>query len=299
MVNPKKIIIGTRHSPLALAQAHWVKKALEDAHGHNIDVALKPFKTQGDKILDRSLELVGGKGLFTEELNQSLYDGSIHIAVHSMKDLETILPENIAIIAVPLREDPRDAFISPQYKTIENFPEDGIIGTASLRRKAQCKVKLPHCETILFRGNVNTRLKKLDDKQADATLLAYCGLKRLGYENKATQIFEVHDFVPAIAQGALAITARDDLTDIKNILQPLHHEQSYQQTSIERHLLLRLDGSCHTPIAGHAIIHADDVLLYSFYEGTRTHVYRKDRFSLRDYTYHVDRIAEEILKETS
>jgi len=250
-----KLRIGTRGSPLALWQAHNVRDRLAAAHGLAPDaVEIAVIKTSGDRIQDRPLSEVGGKGLFTKEIEEALLDGSIDLAVHSMKDVATVLPAPLAIVCVLPREDPRDAFVSLKARSLAELPPGSLVGTASLRRQAQVLRLRPDLRVSTIRGNVDTRLRKLADGEADATLLAMAGLNRLGLQGKATAIVPVEVMLPAVAQGAIGIEARrDDLRVIK-LLAPLNDATTAVCVATERAFLARLDGSCRTPIAGLATL---------------------------------------------
>jgi len=240
--------IGSRGSPLALAQAHMVAGML----GLRPDTVLT-FMTSGDQVQGR-LQDAGGKGLFTKELDEALLDGRIDFAVHSMKDLPTRLPEGIVLAAVPAREDPRDGFIALKTKTLADLPEGATVGTASLRRQAQTLHTRPDLKVELLRGRVETRLAKIESGVFDATYLALAGLKRLGLERHAAGIVDVETMPPAPAQGALAITARAGDSHVLARLQPLDIAEFHIATAGERAFLAALDGSCRTPIAALARI---------------------------------------------
>jgi hydroxymethylbilane synthase len=243
--------IGTRGSPLALAQAHEARARLMAAHGLAEEAfEIRIYKTSGDMILDRPLTEVGGKGLFTKELEEALIAREIDLAVHSMKDMQTHLPDGLAVGAVLPREDVRDAFISIKYSSLAELPAGAVVGTSSLRRQAQVKRIRPDLEVISFRGNVQTRLKKLADGVADATLLACAGLKRLGMADRITSEIETRDMLPAVAQGAIAIEFRADDAETAQAIAPLNHEPTALCVTAERAFLTRLEGSCRTPIAG-------------------------------------------------
>jgi hydroxymethylbilane synthase len=247
----KTIRIGTRGSALALAQAHEVRARLMASHGlPESAFEICVIKTTGDMILDRPLAEVGGKGLFTKEIEDALISKEIDFAVHSMKDVQTALPDGLSIVATLPREDVRDAFISLKYKTIDDLPKGATVGSSSLRRQAQLKRLRPDLEVVGFRGNVQTRLKKLEDNVADATFLACAGLRRLGLADRITSAVPVEMMLPAVAQGAIGIEARmDDETTLK-VLAPLNHEPTSICVAAERAFLTRLEGSCRTPIAG-------------------------------------------------
>ena len=242
--------IGTRGSPLALWQAHEVRRLLMAAHGFNQDaIAISVIKTSGDQIQDRPLSEVGGKGLFTKEIEEALLDRSIDLAVHSMKDVATVLPSGLTIPCLLPREDPRDAFVSPKAGSLAELPMGSIVGTSSLRRQSQVRLARPDLQVVSLRGNVETRLRKIAEGRADATLLALAGLKRLGLESHATAILSVDDMLPAVAQGAIGIEVRisDDAT--RALIAPLNHGPTSICVAAERSFLARLDGSCRTPIA--------------------------------------------------
>ncbi|MDX1739535.1 MAG: hydroxymethylbilane synthase [Alphaproteobacteria bacterium] len=245
--------IGTRGSPLALAQAYETRDRLCKANPE-LECEIVELKTTGDKILDRPLSEVGGKGLFTKELDEALADGRADISVHSMKDLETQIPHDQALGAVLPREDVRDAFISPKAKTLADLPDGAVVGTSSLRRQAQILGKYPNLKVVTFRGNVQTRLRKLNDGEADATLLAMAGLNRLEMQSVVSSALEVDDILPAVAQGAIAITYRKDDDRIAKLLAPLMCHDTYIRVTAERAMLACLDGSCRTPIAGLATL---------------------------------------------
>ncbi|MCF6272612.1 MAG: hydroxymethylbilane synthase [Rhodobacteraceae bacterium] len=242
--------IGTRGSPLALAQAHETRTRLMAAH--NLPEAafvIEVIQTTGDAVQDRPLSEIGGKGLFTKEIEQALLDGRIDIAVHSMKDVATVLPEALIIDCALPREDVRDAFISPKYSKIAELPEGAVVGTSSLRRRAQLLAMRPDLKLVEFRGNVQTRLRKLDDGVAAATFLACAGLKRLGNFELANPI-ETADMLPACAQGAVGIERRRDDEAAAALLAPIHDQDTFIRISAERAFLKELDGSCRTPIGG-------------------------------------------------
>ena len=254
--------IGTRGSPLALAQAAMVRRLLAAAHAtlaapNAAEIVV--IKTSGDMMLDRALAEAGGKGLFTKEIDEAQLEGRIDIAVHSMKDVPTWLPDGISLGAVLEREDPRDAFISLKAKTLAGLPQGASVGTASLRRQAQILARRPDLKTVLLRGNVETRLRKLQEGVVDATLLALAGLKRLGRADAATAILETDEMLPAVAQGAVGVTCRTDDARAKDLLAALDHGATRAEIAAERALLAALDGSCRTPIAALARV-ADGTL---------------------------------------
>lgn len=250
--------IGTRGSPLALAQAHETRERL--AKAHNMDPSafeVVVISTKGDRVQDRPLSEIGGKGLFTEELEAQLYSGDIDLAVHSTKDVPTYLPDGLAITTYLEREDPRDALIAGGPATLMSLRDNAIIGSASLRRQAIIRKLRPDITVITLRGNVQTRLRKLAEGQFDATLLAMAGLNRLGLTQHVSEALDPDDFIPAPGQGAICIEARENDTRVAQLLAPLHHEETAQRLAAERAFLAGLDGSCRTPIAAHAIIEGD------------------------------------------
>lgn len=253
--NPNQILrIGTRGSPLALRQAEDVRDRLIEAHGlHQDQVVLEIITTTGDKIQDKSLRAFGGKGLFTKEIEQALLDEKIDMAVHSMKDMPTRLPDGLDIPCILEREDMRDAFISPKAARLQDLPQGAVVGSSSLRRQAMIKKLRPDIKVVTYRGNVQTRLRKLDEGVVDATILACAGLNRLGMRDVITAPLEIDEMLPAVAQGAVGVEIKSDKAEIKALLSPLNHAETAQNIEIERAFLAELDGSCHTPIAGIAV----------------------------------------------
>lgn len=255
--------IGTRGSPLALAQAQETRDRLAAAHpelAREGAIEIVAIKTTGDRIQDRTLMEAGGKGLFTKEIEEALAAGAIDLAVHSMKDVPTWLPDGLEIACLLPREDPRDAFFSDKAPSLEALPPGSIVGTASLRRQAQVLALRPDLEVIPFRGNVQTRLRKLAEGEADATLLALAGLRRLGMADRITAVMEPEAMLPAVAQGAIGIEIRSDDDRTRAYLTPLHCRETEIRVTAERALLATLDGSCRTPIAALARIEADGTL---------------------------------------
>jgi hydroxymethylbilane synthase len=253
MADPQTLVIGTRGSPLALAQAHETQDRLAAALGWSVEqLPLSIIKTTGDAIQDRPLSEAGGKGLFTKELDIALMEGAIDLAVHSAKDLPTHTPPGLRILGYLPREDVRDAFISRRVGTLGELPAGAVVGSASLRRQAQVRRLRPDLQVTLLRGNVGTRLKKLESGEMDATLLALAGLRRLGLTDHVTAILDTDDFLPAVGQGAIAIAVRDGDARVHSAVQPILDEPTGQALMAERAFLAELDGSCRTPIAGHA-----------------------------------------------
>jgi hydroxymethylbilane synthase len=250
-VQSQPVRIGTRGSPLALRQAHEVRDRLIAAHGWDDQaIAIEVIKTSGDAITHKPLREFGGKGLFTKEIEEALLSGAIDLAVHSMKDLETALPEGLVLGALLEREDVRDAFLSPRAASLMDLPEGARLGTASLRRQAQVKRARPDLDVVPFRGNVQTRMRKLEEGEADATLLAIAGLRRLGLADRATSLLDPMEMLPAVGQGAIGVEMREDDTAIGELLAPIHDQETATCIATERAFLAALDGSCHTPIAG-------------------------------------------------
>jgi hydroxymethylbilane synthase len=252
--------IGTRGSPLALVQARAVRSRLAAAIGIEEDgIELMVIRTTGDIIQDRSLAEEGGKGLFTKEIEEALLAGRVDLAVHSAKDMPTVLPGGLILVACLEREDPRDVFISRKARSLAELPKGASIGTTSPRRQAIAKRVRPDLRVTPLRGNVETRLRKLDAGDVDATLLALAGLKRLGLTERATHIMSADEFLPAVAQGAIGIEAREDNKRVRDILAGIDHADTSTAVACERSFLAALDGSCKTPIAGHATIAGDAV----------------------------------------
>jgi len=243
--------LGTRGSPLALAQADEARRRLAGAHGWDLErIALKVIRTSGDAIQDRPLAEAGGKGLFTKEIDFALMAGEIDAAIHSAKDLPTLMPRGVAIAGYLPREDPRDALVSALSDTIEGLPEGASLGAASLRRQAQALRLRPDLKLALLRGNVETRLKKAESGAVGATLLAMAGLKRLGLVHRARRALDLDAFLPALGQGAIALTARAADTRALEALAAIAHAETCAELTAERAFLAELEGSCRTPIAG-------------------------------------------------
>ncbi len=256
------IRIGTRGSQLALAQARETKARLMAAHGlSEDDVELVIIKTTGDMVRDRPLAEIGGKGLFTKEIEEALLGGHIDLAVHSMKDVPAELPAGLAIVCHLPREDARDAFLSMKAENIESLPEGAVVGTSSVRRAAQLLAMRPDVQIVPFRGNVDTRLRKLAEGVAEATFLACAGLNRLGLSDRITQAVPVEVMLPAVAQGAIGIEAREDDARTRDLLAPLNDEETAVRVAAERGFLIRLEGSCRTPLAAHAVLRDGEVWL--------------------------------------
>ena len=246
-----RLRIGTRGSLLALAQAHEVQRRLGDAHGIDAGaIEIVVIRTTGDRIQVRPLSEAGCKGLFTKEIEEALLDRSIDLAVHSMKDVPTVLPDGLTMSAMLPREDVRDAFISAKWPSIEDLPQGAIVGSSSLRRQAQLRRLRPDLDVITYRGNVQTRLSKLEDGVVAATLLAMAGLKRLGLTDRVTAPIPIEVMLPAVAQGAIGVEIRFDDDATAALLAPLNDAATALCVTAERAFLARLEGSCRTPIAG-------------------------------------------------
>ncbi len=251
--------LGTRGSPLALWQANWTRSELE-RRVPGLRVAIVPIKTTGDRIQDVPLAQVGGKGLFTKELDESLLDGRIDFAVHSLKDLPFALPEGTALSAVTEREDPRDALVSDGTR-LADMPRGARLGTSSLRRQAQLRHRFPTLEVLPLRGNVDTRLGKLDSGEFEGIILAAAGLTRLGYQARITQYLERDVMLSAVGQGALGLVCRSGDAEMHETLQVLEDPDSHGVIVAERALMASLEGSCQVPVAGYAYIEGDEIVL--------------------------------------
>ncbi|WP_114965310.1 hydroxymethylbilane synthase [Alkalilacustris brevis] len=254
--------IGTRGSPLALAQAEETRRRLMQAHDLP-EAAFKivPIKTTGDRVQDRPLKEIGGKGLFTREIEAAMLEGRIDIAVHSMKDMPVAQPEGLVLDCYLPREDPRDAFVSLKAGSIADLEAGQVIGTSSLRRRAQMLNRRPDLQVVEFRGNVQTRLRKLDDGVADCTFLAMAGLTRLGMTNVARGPVDPEEMLPAVAQGAIGIERREGDAALADLLAAIHDRDTALQLAAERAYLTELEGSCETPIAGLAILEDSEIWL--------------------------------------
>ena len=247
--------IGTRGSALAMAQAHETRDRLVAAHRLAATTfEIVPISTSGDRIQDRPLSEVGGKGLFTKEIEEALLDGRIDFAVHSSKDMATVLPAGLELSVFLPREDPRDAFIGRAVRAIAELPDGATIGSSSLRRQALLRRMRPDVRVVTFRGNVQTRLRKLEEGQVDGTLLANAGLRRLGLDQVITELLPVESFPPAPGQGAICVETRTGDRRIAELLAPINHAPTGAALACERAFLATLDGSCRTPIAGHATV---------------------------------------------
>ncbi|WP_107328745.1 hydroxymethylbilane synthase [Metapseudomonas otitidis] len=257
---PREIRIATRKSALALWQAEYVKSALEQAHP-GLRVSLVPMVSRGDKLLDAPLAKIGGKGLFVKELETALLENEADIAVHSMKDVPMDFPEGLGLFCICEREDPRDAFVSNRFDSLDALPAGSIVGTSSLRRQAQLLARRPDLRIHFLRGNVNTRLAKLDAGEYDAIILAAAGLIRLGFEGRIRSSISVDDSLPAGGQGAVGIECRTADAEVHALLAPLHHRDTAVRVNAERALNKRLNGGCQVPIACYAVLEGDQLWL--------------------------------------
>lgn len=276
----KTIRIGTRGSQLALVQAEYMKSLLQATHA-GLEVEIDVISTAGDRSQKSNIALseIGGKGLFTMEIEEKLSNGEIDMAVHSAKDMPTALPEGLALVCYPPRENVADAFISHKAQTFDQLAQGAVMGSASLRRRALMWRKRPDLEMVMYRGNVGTRLQKLKDGVADATLLACAGLNRLGMSDEITSELPIEDFPPAPGQGAITIEASLENTRMLELLKPLNHEDTHTALTCERAFLEELDGSCRTPIGAHAVIDGEKLSLHGIIlkpDGTGDHEARMD-----------------------
>jgi len=261
----KTLRIGTRKSPLALWQAEHVKARLEEAH-EGLRVELHKVVTQGDKILDVPLSQVGGKALFVKEIEEQLLSGTIDLAVHSMKDVPTLLPEGLGLVVTTERADPRDAFVARDpgaTPTLASLPPKARVGTSSLRRSVQLLAARPDLEIVSIRGNVGTRLGKLEADDLHAEILACAGLDRLGSGDRITERISTETMLPAIGQAALGLEARLDDSDTRALVACLHHPETHDRVAAERAFLTRLEGSCQVPIGGYAILEGAELVMHT------------------------------------
>jgi len=277
MSDPAPVRIGTRGSPMALAQAEAVRAGLAAAHP-GLVLEIVTIRTTGDRVQDRPLAAIGGKGLFTKELEEALIDRRIDLAVHSMKDVPTWLPDGLTIPCVLERSDPRDALISAQARSIADLPQGAVVGTSALRRQAQLLHRRPDLRIVPLRGNAETRLRKVDEGQCDATLLGIGGLVRLGLAARAAAVLTADEMLPAPAQGNVGVEIRAGDARIAGLLEAIHHPQSAARIAAERGLLEALDGSCRTPIAALAEVVDGEVTLRGMIirpDGTEKHETRR------------------------
>ena len=256
----RSLVLGTRGSRLAIWQAEWVQARLREI-APDVAVTLQRIKTSGDKILDVPLAKIGGKGLFVKEIEEALLQGTIDLAVHSMKDVPTVLPEGLDILCVPEREDPRDALISRNGASLDQLPKGARVGTSSLRRQAQLLHRRPDLKIEVLRGNLDTRLRKLRDGEFEAIVLAAAGLRRMGWTEQVTEYLPAGVSLPAIGQGALGIEGRRDDAFVRGLVSALEHPPTRAAVTAERALLEKMEGGCQVPIAAHATIAGDRLRL--------------------------------------
>jgi hydroxymethylbilane synthase len=293
----KKIIrIATRHSPLAMWQANFVKAELLKHH-KDLTVEILPMKTKGDIILDTPLAKVGGKGLFVKELEVAMLENKADIAVHSMKDVPVDFPEGLGLSVICEREDPRDAFVSNQYKTLLELPIGAIVGTCSLRRQCQIKSLRPDLVIKDLRGNVNTRLRKLDDGEYDAIILAAAGLMRLEMHSRIASLIEPEISLPAVGQGAVGIECRLDDIETVALLAPLNHQETRIRVTAERAMNLALEGGCQVPIGSFALLEGDQLYLRGLVGSVDgKEIIRKEITGHMDQAYHLgETLAQQLL----
>lgn len=262
LTDPKKLVIASRESALAMWQAKHIQARLLALYPQ-CDVQILGMTTTGDQILDKPLASIGGKGLFIKELENALFDGSADFAVHSMKDVPMNMPEGFMLVATGERENPHDAFVSNEYKTLADLPHGSIVGTSSLRRQSQIQARFPHLKIESLRGNVQTRLRKLDEGQYAAIILAAAGLIRLELGNRISSFISATDSIPAVGQGALGIEIKSDRTDLVDILAPLNHTETQQCVEAERGFSRALAGSCTVPLGAYATTQQDNTISIS------------------------------------
>ncbi len=256
----RSLKIATRQSPLALWQARHVSGLLKQLYPA-MDISLVEMTTAGDRFLQAPLAEIGGKGLFIKEIEQALLDGSADLAVHSLKDMTSLLPRGLCLAAVPEREDPRDAFVSPAHRSLSAVPPGSSLGTSSLRRRCQLLERRPDLQIANLRGNVQTRLRKVAEQNLAGTVLALAGLRRLGLEAQVSEVFEIDTSLPAVGQGVLAIEGRSDDAELLGLLRPIEHRRTRLAVMAERSFLARLEGGCTVPLAGHATISGEALRL--------------------------------------
>ncbi len=260
---PAKLVIASRESALAMWQAEHIRDRLRALYPQT-DVSILGMTTQGDQILNVTLSKIGGKGLFVKELETALEEGRADIAVHSLKDVPMTLPEGFMLCCIGEREDPRDAFVSSKHASLQELPPGSVVGTSSLRRESQLRARFPHLKVEPLRGNVQTRLRKLDEGQYAAIILAAAGLKRLGLGSRIRGIIDSTESLPAVGQGALGIECRADRTDLIKVLAPLHHADTAACVTAERAMSRALAGSCQVPLGGFAEVQGSSLRLRGF-----------------------------------
>ena len=293
-----QLVIGTRGSQLALWQAEWVKTQILRV-SPDLQVLLKRIQTSGDKIQDVPLGKIGGKGLFVKEIEEALLNGSIDLAVHSMKDMPSVLPDGLQIICVPEREDPRDAFLGHGGANLEQLPRGGRVGTSSLRRQSQLLYYRNDLHIEMLRGNLDTRLRKLHEGQFDAIILAGAGLKRLGWDHHVTEYLSVDVCLPAIGQGALGIEGREGDLFVRDLVAQFEHLPTRVAIDAERAFLARLEGGCQVPIAGHATLSGETLTLEGLVASVdgKRYVRRSQTGTRKEAKTLGVRLAEQLLDE--
>lgn len=295
---PSTLRIATRKSPLALWQAEEVSRRLKLSHP-DLDIQLVPMTTKGDQILNSPLSKVGGKGLFVKELEVAMLDGRADIAVHSMKDVPMDFPKGLQLSAVLERDDPRDAFISDKYNSLDDLPDGAILGTSSLRRQTIVKSVYPNLEIKLLRGNINTRIAKLEAGEYDAIILAASGLKRMGFDERITAIIEPEIMLPAVGQGALGIEGRCDDPEVDALLEPLRDKETTIRLTTERAMNNRLNGGCQIPVAGYSEVSDEKITLrglIGFTDGSK--IYRSEKSApINEAEALGIAVAEDLLKQ--
>lgn len=293
----RKIIVGSRRSKLALTQTNWFIEQLKQA-GAPFEFEVKEIVTKGDKILDVQLSKVGGKGLFVKEIEQELYDKEIDFAVHSMKDMPAVLPEGLVIGCIPKREDPRDAFISKGHVKFADLPKGAVVGTSSLRRSAQLLLARPDLEIKWIRGNVDTRLAKLETDEYDAIILAAAGLKRLGWNDEAvTEYLSTDICMPAVGQGSLGIECRGDDEELLAELAKLTDQATWKEAQAERAFLAAMDGGCQVPIAGFARYTKGTVCFNGLVAAPDASVFYKEAFTSEDASLAGKEVAAKLTEQ--
>jgi hydroxymethylbilane synthase len=295
---PASLIIASRESALAMWQAEHIKNRLQTLHP-GLEVAILGMTTQGDQILDVTLNKIGGKGLFVKELEQALQEGRADLAVHSMKDVPMHLPDGFALPVIGEREDPRDAFVSNRYRLLSELSPGAVVGTSSLRRESQLRARYPHLDIQPLRGNVGSRLRKLDEGRYDAIILAAAGLIRLGLQDRITAYLPVQDSIPAVGQGALGIEIRAERHDLVPLLAPLNHADTAACVRAERQVSRRLGGSCQVPLGAHGVLEAGRLYLTGFVASSdgRSFVHDRVEGDLSSPESLGDALAEKLLAQ--
>ncbi len=292
----KKLTIATRSSQLAVWQADFIKNEINKKYP-DVTIELKKIKTKGDKILDTPLAKIGGKGLFVKEVENALYERKADIAVHSMKDVPSEMPEGMELFVTPKRETPYDAFLSINYNSIDELPRGAVVGTSSLRRMVQIRKRRPDLQIENLRGNINTRIKKLEDGMYDAIVLAKAGLVRVGFFQHLKQTLTEDIMIPAVCQGTLGIEVREDDMESKELLKFFYDEETYIRTKAERAFLKTLEGGCQVPIAGYSILNGSKLKLMGMVSSldAKEYIYREVEDSVENAESMGISLAKEIL----